>query len=341
MNVSVVIPVHNGEKYLAQAVESVLAQTHRDLELLIVDDGSTDETASIIRRYADADPRVRCLTQQNRGVAAAGNRGLEEARFDWAARLDADDVFLPGKLERQIAFLARYPDARIVGTLACFINHAGKPLGLVGTEGPFAPAEYDRLVRGNRPVYFVNSSTLMHRETVLAAGGYRGAFAPAEDVDLWIRMAEKGHLMLKVPETLLLYRLHGASLTMTQNARQRLLHRWAIACGTARVEGLPEPSFGDFMEGEKRRPVVERARIVRRETGERLYQNAALHYAEQRPFRMILTLLAAAATHPAHVIPRLYARKIGPLLNGRLGAGMTAATGREPAPEVCLHATGK
>ena len=341
MNISVVIPVHNGETYLAQAVESVLAQTHRDLELLVVDDGSTDATASIIRHYAASDCRVRCISQENRGVAAAGNRGLEEARFDWAARLDADDVFLPGKLERQIAFLARHPDARIVGTLACFINRAGKPLGLVGTEGPFTPAEYDRFIRGNRPVYFVNSSTLMHRETVLAAGGYRGAFAPAEDVDLWIRMAEKGHLMLKVPEPLLLYRLHGASLTMTQNARQRLLHRWAIVCGESRARGLPEPSFGDFIEGEKRRPVGERVRIVRRETGERFYQNAALHYAEQSPFRMALALLAAAVIHPAHVIPRLYARKIEPLLNGGLRAGMTAVTGRDPAPEVCPHAAGK
>ncbi len=341
MKVSVVIPVHNGERYLAQAIESVLSQTHRDLELLIVDDGSTDATASILRHYAAIDPRVRCLCQENRGVAAAANRGLEEAHAAWVARLDADDVFLPEKLERQIAFLARYPVAKIVGTLACFINHAGKPLGLVGTEGPFTPAEYDRLVRGNRPVYFVNSSTLMHRETVLAVGGYREAFAPAEDVDLWIRMAERGHLMLKVPEPLLLYRLHGASLTMTQNARQRFLHRWAIACGEARVKGLTEPSFDNFIESEKRRPVGERARIVRRETGERLYQNAALHYAEQRPFRMILTLLAAAAMHPAHVIPRLYARKIGPLLNGRLGAGMSAATVREPTHEVCLHATGK
>ncbi len=133
------------------------------------------------------------------------------------------------------------------------------------------------------PIYFVNSSTLMHRETVLAMGGYREAFAPAEDVDLWIRMAEQGHLMLKIPEPLLLYRMHGASLTMTQNARQRLLHRWAIACGEARVKGLTEPSYGEFVAEEKRRPPMERARIFRRETGERLYQQAALYYAEQRP----------------------------------------------------------
>jgi glycosyltransferase involved in cell wall biosynthesis len=273
-------------------------------------------------------------------VAAAGNRGLEEARSEWVARLDADDIFLPEKLERQIALLSCHPDVKIIGTLAGFINHAGKPLGIVGTEGPFTRAEYVRLVRENRPVYFVNSSTLMHRETVLAAGGYREAFAPAEDVDLWIRMAERGHLMLKVPEPLLRYRLHGESLTMKQNARQRLLHRWAIACGKARVKGLPEPTFADFIEKEKRRPVIERVRALRREMGERLYQRAALHYAEQRPLKMILNLLASAVAHPAHVVPRLYARKLQPLLRGTALHGVAAVAGPDPAREVYPCAPG-
>lgn len=341
MKVSVVIPVHNGGKYLSQAIESVLRQTHRDLELLVVDDGSTDSSAAIIHRFALQDRRVRVLTQENLGVAAAGSRGLQEAGCEWVARLDADDVFLPGKLERQVGFLRRNPDARIVGTLACFINQAGRPLGLVGTEGPFTRAEYDRFVRGNRPIYFVNSSTLMHRETVLAMGGYREAFAPAEDVDLWIRMVESGHLMLKIPEPLLLYRMHGESLTMTQNARQRLLHRWAIACGEARGKGLTEPSYSEFVAEEKHLSPVERARIFRRETGERLYQQAALCYAEHRPLGMILNLIAAVVMHPVHVIPRLYTRKIEPLLTGRLRFGMTAVTRQDPAREACPHAPGK
>ena len=341
MKVSVVIPVHNGEKYLAQAIESVLGQTFRDFELLVVDDGSTDGTAAIIGGYADRDPRVRCLSQENRGVAAAGNRGLQEARCEWVARLDADDVFLPEKLERQVDFLRRNPDAKIVGTLACFINHAGRPLGLVGTEGPHTPAEFFRLVREERPIYFVNSSTLMHRETVLSIGGYREPFAPAEDVDLWIRMAEQGLLMLKVPEPLLLYRLHGESLTMTLNARQRLLHRWAIACSQARVKGMPEPSFSEFLEGQRRRPVKERAQVLRRETGERLYQRAALYYAEQDLLRMILWLLAAAALHPVHVIPRLYARKIAPALEKRLSETRPIPMPVSREKEACRYAPGK
>ena len=117
--------------------------------------------------------------------------------------------FLPEKLERQVAFLSRNPMCRSSGRLPPSSTTQGSPLGLVGTEGPFTPGEFYRLVREDRPIYFVNSSTLMHRETVLSIGGYREPFAPAEDVDLWIRMAEQGHLMLKVPEPLLLYDCMG------------------------------------------------------------------------------------------------------------------------------------
>ncbi len=126
---------------------------------------------------------------------------------------------------------------------------------------------------------------------------------------------------------------------MTQNARQRLLTRWAIACGEARVKGLPEPTLGDFVTEEKRRPVIERARVFRRETGERLYQRAALHYAERRLLRMILNLFASAVTHPAHVVPRLYARKLRPLLGWSARTGRAVA-GPDPAREVYPCASG-
>jgi glycosyltransferase involved in cell wall biosynthesis len=225
MKVSVVIPVYNGEKYLAQAIESVLAQTFRDFELLIVDDGSTDGSRAVMDRYARRDARIRILSQENRGVSAAGNLGFGEARGAWVARLDADDIFLPDKLERQIAFIRQHPDVCIVGTLGYFINHAGKIIGLVNSDGPFTRTEFERMAGRCEPVFFVHSSTLMHRETVLAVGGYREQFIQAEDVDLWLRMAEKGHLLLKMPEPLLLYRLHGESLTMKRNAEQKRCHR--------------------------------------------------------------------------------------------------------------------
>jgi len=340
MKVSVVIPVHNGERYLSQAIESVLAQTHRDLELLIVDDGSTDGSRAVAERYAREDARVRVLAQPNRGVAAAGNQGLEEARGEWVARLDADDLFVPDKLERQLAFVRRHPDVRIAGTLGHFIDARGRVLGLVNGEGPFTRPEFEAMAARGEPVFFVHSSTLMHRGAVLSIGGYRERFIQAEDIDLWLRMAERGHLLLKMPEPLVLYRLHAESLTMSRNAEQKLQHRWVMACAVARGKGREEPSLEAFLQSERRRPWPARVHGRRREAGERLYQRAALHYACGRWAALAACLCLAACLNPRHVIPRLWDRKLGPALERHL-PGETAVpiplAGRE---EACRHAPG-
>ncbi len=340
MKVSVVIPVHNGERYLTQAIESVLAQTFRDFELLIVDDGSTDGSSAIMDRCARRDARIRILSQVNRGVSAAGNLGFEKARGEWVARLDADDLFLPDKLQRQIAFIRRHPDVRIVGTLGYFINHAGSIIGLVNSDGPFTRAEFERTAGRGEPVFFVHSSTLMHRQTVLAVGGYREQFVQAEDVDLWLRMVEKGHLLLKMPEPLLLYRLHGESLTMKRNAEQKRCHRWVMACADARSRGASEPALDDFLRAERKRPLRVRLCDLRRESGERLYQKAALHYAGGNYPALAACLCLAACLNPGHVIPRLYDRKIAPMLGNSLPEESPVPMPLPGGKEACRHASG-
>ncbi len=338
LNISVVIPVHNGEAFLAQAVESVLAQTYRALELLIVDDGSTDGSRAVMERYARLDTRVRILCQENLGVSAAGNLGFAEARGEWVARLDADDVFLPQKLERQAAFIRRHPDACIVGTLGYFINPTGRIIGLVSTDGPFTRAQFDQMAARRDPVFFVHSSTLMHRQTVLAVGGYREQFVQAEDVDLWLRMAEKGHLLLKMSEPLLLYRLHGDSLTMKRNAEQKQYHRWVMACADARGMGREEPSLQEFLHTERRRPWPARIRALRQEAGERYYQKAALHYAGGNYPALAASLFFAACLNPVHVMPRLYDRKIAPAMERSLPG--TCSVPLPVEKEACRHAPG-
>ena len=340
MKVSVVIPVHNGEKYLAQAIESVLSQTFRDFELLIVDDGSTDGSRAIMDCCARRDARIRILSQANRGVSAAGNLGFGEARGEWVARLDADDVFLPDKLQRQIAFTRQNPDVRIVGTLGYFINSTGRVIGLVSIDGPFTKTEFERMAGRGEPVFFVHSSTLMHRQTALAVGGYREQFVQAEDVDLWLRMAEKGHLLLKMPEPLLLYRLHGESLTMKRNAEQKRCHRWVMACAEARRKGREEPLLAEFLQAEKRRPWPVRLHALRQESGERFYQKAALHYAGGNYPALTVCLCLAACLNPSHVIPRLYDRKIAPALEKSLPETSPVPMSLSGGKEACRHAPG-
>ncbi len=341
MRISVVIPVRNGERYLAQAVESVLAQTHRDLELLIIDNGSADRSMEIMMRYVRMDDRIRVLNQPDRGVASAANRGLEESEGEWIARLDCDDVFLPEKLEKQIAFIRKNPDVRIVGTLGYFVNDTGRVIGLVSAEGPFTKAEFEGVTAGGEPVFFIHSSTLMHRETMLTIGGYREQFVQAEDVDLWLRMAEKGHLLLKMPEPLTLYRIHEGSLTMLRNAEQRRYHRWVMACAEARRKGREEPLLQEFLQGEKDRPWSLRFHARRSELGESLFQRAALYYACGEYLRLAASLSMAFMLHPRHVMERLYARKMEPLLASVPAVDMDGLKPMVPGKEICRYAPGK
>jgi glycosyltransferase involved in cell wall biosynthesis len=308
--------VYNGDRFLPEAIESVLGQSHQDFEILLVDDGSTDGSRGIMKRYARLDKRVRFITQENRGRCEAANRGLEEARFDWVARLDADDVFLPRKIERQLQYLAEYPGARVIGTLGYFINEEGRRLGFIGTAGPFDKTGFRKYSENGVPIRFIHSSVLMHRQTILDAGGYRPEFLQVEDMDLWNRLAEGGHLLLTVPEPLVLYRIHGRSVSIERKKEQEFYDAWALERMRRRRRGGEEPSLADFLSEQNRRPWFEKADSRRRYTGEALYQKAALCYAEGDFVGMSFLLSAAAAVHPAHVLRRIYERKIYPLLRG-------------------------
>jgi glycosyltransferase involved in cell wall biosynthesis len=316
VKISVVIPVYNGDRFLPEAIESVLGQSRQDVEILLVDDGSTDGSQGVMKRYARLDKRVRFIAQENRGRCEAANRGLEEARFDWVARLDADDVFLPRKIERQLQYLAEHPGARVIGTHGCFINEEGRRLGFIGTAGPFDEKDFRKFVENGVPLRFIHSSVLMHRPTVLDAGGYRPEFRQVEDTDLWNRLAEKGHLLLTVPEPLVLYRIHGRSVSIKRKKEQELYDAWALERMRRRRRGEEEPTLADFLSEQERRPWYEKADSRRRYTGEALYQKAALCYAEGDFIGLSFLLAAAAAVHPSHVLRRIFERKIYPLLRG-------------------------
>jgi hypothetical protein len=159
-------------------------------------------------------------------------------------------------------------------------------------------------------------------------------------VDLWLRMAEKRHLLLKMSEPLLLYRLHGESLTMRRNTEQKRCHRWVMACAEARGRGREEPSLEEFLHAERCRPWAARFDALRQETGERYYQKAALHYAGGNYPALAACLCLAACLNPGHVIPRLYDRKIAPALENSLPGKCPVPIPLPGEKEACRHAPG-
>jgi glycosyltransferase involved in cell wall biosynthesis len=210
--VSVVLPVHDGERFLAEAVESILAQTLQDLELIVVDDGSTDGTQRVLAGFADE--RLRIVAEQHRGLVHALGVGIAEARAPYVARMDADDVSEPRRLERQVELLERRPDVGMAATWVVVIDESGREL-----SRRVLPSAHEDLVRRlllRNP--FQHGSVLLRRDALEEAGGYRGDYGANEDYDLWRRLARSWELAC-VPEVLYRYRLHAAAVTRTDPER--------------------------------------------------------------------------------------------------------------------------
>lgn len=236
--VSVLISVHNGESYLHETLNSVLAQDFAKFEVVIVNDGSTDRTADILAEYA-VDQRFRIITQERRGLIYSLNLGLQLARAELIARLDADDIALPHRFTRQVEFMRAHPEVALLGSAIIVINKQGKELKkVVYPTGP-GPAKLamSRLCAVSHP------SVMMRRTLVLGVGGYRSAFLHAEDYDLWLRISEH-HPIDNLTEPLIRYRKHDKNVSLIFHQQQSLSTVVARHCSKKRIAGLPDPMEG-------------------------------------------------------------------------------------------------
>jgi Glycosyl transferase family 2 len=234
--VSVVMAVYNGERFLREAVDSVLGQTFEDLELIVIDDGSTDGSSEILSSYAAADARVLVHRQANAGTAAALNRGLHLARAPFVARLDADDLALPDRFERQHRFLAQHERVAVVGGAVTFIDEEGR--AFAEWQYPLSDAEIRRTLDDSTPL--AHPAVMMRAAAVIGVGGYRPVLPKAQDVDLWLRLAA-GHELANVPEPVLRYRMHLRQASVRELELQTLCSLAARAAARARSEGRPDP----------------------------------------------------------------------------------------------------
>ncbi|GAB4257066.1 MAG: glycosyltransferase [Deferrisomatales bacterium] len=206
--VSVLLPAFNAAEFLSASVESVLSQTYPHIELIVVDDGSTDATAEIASRYAAKDRRVTVVrNEENRGVTCALNRALSRAAGELVARQDADDLSRPERLARQVAYLRRHPGVAVVGTWAEYMNPEGRPTGVWRTPAEPGAVAW-ALLFGTA---LAHPSVLMRRTALEACGGYDESIRFAQDYDLWCRLLPAGQLA-NLPEVLYRRRVHGEAI---------------------------------------------------------------------------------------------------------------------------------
>lgn len=216
-SISVVMTVYNSAKYLGQAIESILNQTFKDFEFVIIDDGSTDASLSIIQHYASLDPRCRYVSRENKGVIYSRNELLTLVRAGFIAHMDADDISLPSRLEKQYAYLQTNPQCVVVTNPVQLIDDEGLPICNFWSYTKHT--EIDTLNLSGGGAVVCNPACMLRKSAIDQVGGFRAHIKSAEDLDLYLRLAEVGQIE-GIPEVLFQYRQHLTSIGYAESKLQ-------------------------------------------------------------------------------------------------------------------------
>lgn len=238
--ISVAMSVYNGERFLAEAIDSVLAQTFTDFEFLLLDDGSSDSTPSIVRAYAARDNRIRPIIRENRGLIASLNQLVEEARAPIVARMDGDDICHPERFEQQYAFLKDHLDYGVIGSWSEDIDEDGRPLLIKGTGHPLDHEAFLATI-GTGGQLICHPAAMFRRDVVLGVGGYHAAFRHCEDFDLWLRLASVTRLG-NLPERLIRYRHSSGQVSSRHATEQQIGAAVSLFAYQERAAGRPDPT---------------------------------------------------------------------------------------------------
>ncbi len=301
--VSVLMSMKNALPYLDQAVSSIVNQTFSNWEFVIVDNCSTDASAALVEAAARTESRIVLLRNEcDLGHSGGLNRGLAVCRGIWIARMDADDIAMSDRLERQLGFVRDNPDVTTTSCLAFYIGPDGRRVGrtipLLTTREEFRRYHDERL-----PIGIIHPGALIRRDVIQEVGCYRPEYDPANDIDLWCRISDR-HLILVQPEFLMEYRVHGGSLSAASYELGRLKHLWARDSMIARRASKPEPNWAQFLDARHNSPWWLRLNRWRKLHAKRLYRQAAQHHLSRRRARSVFEMSLSALLQPEYTITR-------------------------------------
>ncbi len=309
MKISVIMPAYNAERFLAEAIESVLAQTWKMFELIILDDGSQDRTREIAESYSQRDTRIRVVSHPNMGIAPALNNGLALAVGEWVAVMHADDVMMPNRIERQIAFVTEHPELAVASSWVKHIDAEGKIIAN-GRSNLLTHEAVQKLYLANELIGICHPAAILRKRAVQAAGGYRGQFRVNEDCDLWNRLLEFDCKILVQPEFLLKYRIHPASASIASARLVRRQMHWVRDCMLRRRRGQAELSWEEYLCFRRKLPWYIRANQERKNMAKVFYKTATYYYAGRKYFSLVPVILMAMLLQPSYSIRQVLVKLV-------------------------------
>lgn len=303
--ISVVLPVYNQGKYIAETIESVLAQTYTDFEFLILDDGSTDNSAAIIREYAAKDSRIKAYYEPNSGKSAATNNLVGKAFGTWCAFLDADDVMLAERLATQIEFHQANPSINASSSHCYYINQKGDKFGVQRYSHLKDLNGCKQVLINNEIITCSFTGMMVYKTAFIEAGGLITHFEPCEDFEFFNRFIEKGFNLVIIQEVLMKYRIHSSAVTVKKPLLIFAKIGHVEECIRLRRSGKPEISFKEFTERREKDSPFTKINRKRISYSMIFFRNAGFAMMSKQYFSFAKQILAAALLSPDYVVKKM------------------------------------
>ncbi len=274
--VSVVMPAYNAERFISQTLETVLHQTYSNIEILVANDGSTDRTLAILKEYQQKDPRIVIDNHENMGISKSINRLMKLVKGEIVVRIDADDLMMPTRVEKQVRYLQEHPE---VGFLSCdaeFINEKGETFGYQSFKGFNEPADSQKALQSETLIICAQAGFTTRKSDYWAVGGYNEDIIYAEDLDLFTRMVENGSVVIILHEPLIKYRLHASSaVASNKNLLRNQIYVELIQENIGRRrKGLPQKTFAEYKQQVEAQPWGKKFTRKRKAMASVAYRNA-------------------------------------------------------------------
>ena len=299
--VSVIIPTYNCAQFILQSVQSVIGQTYQNLEIIIINDGSTDNTKEILKNNI-SDPRVHVFHQSNRGMAKSLNFAINISSSELIARHDADDLMLSDRIEKQVNEFVSRPDLQVLGAVGFYIDTNNNILGRVTSD--ITPAKIEKWYKPKaEPIGLLHPSVMYKKSTIKSVGGYRHDYWPSDDIDLWNRLVEVGAKIDVLQIPLIHYRLHASSAVAGQYYKNRMIYRWTRQNMRNRRNGKNEITLKQYQQY-----YPTSINQKRKDLAKYLIRNSSLNLKSKirlNRFKSYLIILTASVIDPIYILNKI------------------------------------
>lgn len=304
IKVTIAIPAYNAEKFLRETIQSCIAQDYKNLDIVVINDGSTDGTLSVAEEFK-ANNKLNIIDQKNKGKAESLNQVMEDVDSDYLAIMDADDVAMSSRISRQVAFMEQHPRLGATSSYLEYISESGRAVGVMKSDLLSAEAA-TRYEDDNEPFALFCPSAMIRKEVFKNKRlRFRGEFWPADDVDLWNRIYEAGYEVFIQPEILVKYRIHSLSAVTSSFMRTRKQFEYLRECMRARRAGLPEPTRDAHEEGLAKLPLWKKFNRYRKNIAKASYRTAGFAFAEKSYLRAMYYMAKSLICQPSYTLRRL------------------------------------